>query len=482
MTVGETLLKITDYPFSFSITFLLLRADGIKDIFSEQTAIFLLIAGFAGTALTILDPIGKIMKYYFLWIAKISYLDPEKLSPFEKEVAKCSLRIGERLMNSLRKIRKNDYDIAPNDFTKISWAYIHSAFHTSAIELEKDKIVSTYYFLMTLYIATLVITYSGIFTDNYPDSFKNNVLCNVDCAKSATLVSINVIALCVVMVLIINGNKFFNKILIVATYLFSVGSKEVPHESTESVYQFIEIGDWQTAEYWRRQIQDDLRYKRGMRDLIIKSTETVYEPLYKEFLRLEGVFQLTELQKSYSTLGFGAWNAIKEGLLHLSVTDSEFVKLADSFQKECNRYENFLERAPREATEIILKHISSTYNENVTNAVYTVGGPTWVRNMELEHLGRNAIFGVSPEYPNVRCIPKHLKLTIKDQSGNISTKDITIPTELDKLSTVWNTIIDETHNQENVKQLKETYLKISEDMKILKEMCEKQNKLKYDVF
>lgn len=481
MTVGETLLKITDYPFSFSITFLILRAEGIKDIFSDQTAIILLIAGFIGTSLTILDPIGRIAKHYFLWIAKLEYLEPEKQSTFEKIVAKYSKNFAIQLTGLLNKFSKNDVEVIPEDFKKIDWTYIRSAFHTKAIELEKDKIVSTYYFLITLAVAVFVIKYSGIFADHFPNSLTQSGLCGVDCAKSITEASIWFLMLCVSVVLIINGTRFFNKLLIVATYLSSLGLKEVPRESTESVYQFIEIGDWQTAEYWRRQIQDDIRYKRGMRDLVIKSSEEVYDPLYTEFVRLETVFQKIELEKHYISLSFGAWTSIKDGLKHLSVTDGEFIEGVDSFQKDCNKYQYLLNHSNLNAPGIILKHLSVLYSRNVTNVSYTVNTSSGAKEININNLAESAIFGSTPNFIFQNAVPLSLSITATDQTGRVYSENM-IGTELNKFITGWDPIIYEVKNMASVQQLELTYGKIMKNVTILKDMCEKQNKLKYRVF
>ncbi|MDE1843582.1 MAG: hypothetical protein KGH95_08040, partial [Thaumarchaeota archaeon] len=102
MTSGETFLKVTDYPFAFSITLLLLRAYDIKDVFSDQNGIFLLIAGFTGTALTILDPVGRIIQNYFISIEKMNYLETEKLSRIERR----TLLVSKKIRNTLDKLRK----------------------------------------------------------------------------------------------------------------------------------------------------------------------------------------------------------------------------------------------------------------------------------------------------------------------------------------------------------------------------------------
>ena len=66
MTAGETLLKVTDFPFSYTviaITFLVL------DINFDDKKILILLAtaGALGTLLSVTNPVGRLLKY---WLKK----------------------------------------------------------------------------------------------------------------------------------------------------------------------------------------------------------------------------------------------------------------------------------------------------------------------------------------------------------------------------------------------------------------------------
>ncbi|MGI0023258.1 MAG: hypothetical protein ACRD9Q_10415, partial [Nitrososphaeraceae archaeon] len=72
MAIGETLLKITDYPFVYSLALIHLHFSGISPL-SPDGIIFLAVAGFAGTVLTIIDPVGRGFKLYTIGIEKASF-------------------------------------------------------------------------------------------------------------------------------------------------------------------------------------------------------------------------------------------------------------------------------------------------------------------------------------------------------------------------------------------------------------------------
>ena len=80
MAVGETLLKFTDYPFAYSILGLFSGIIGFS--LSENHLVYLGIAGALGTFLTILDPIGWLIRDGAKSRIKLnqkSYLKPDEI-------------------------------------------------------------------------------------------------------------------------------------------------------------------------------------------------------------------------------------------------------------------------------------------------------------------------------------------------------------------------------------------------------------------
>lgn len=445
MVAGESLLKIIDYPFAYSIVTVIGAIIGFS---ITANKIFLLgIAGALGTFLSIVDPLG--------WAVRNNLKD--------------KLPIKKPMVN---------YPITESDLFGEE-----SILKSRAITIETDKIISMIYFAITSGIFLIGIIFSPFLAENFIIHDKSNkVVCDSNCVKITTGIGSSFVCIVLGIVGIRRWSELTEKISIAIMHQRAISNEFVITNSLENMTRSLEQNDWVTAGKWGEKIEKEIENKQGKRDLIIQTTENVYEPLYKEFLRLDGVSQQIELQKQYFPLGFGAWGAIKERLLHLSITDGEFVKLADSFQKLANRYEYLINSAESVASLVITGHLSSTYNENVVNAVFTVGGPTWKGDVKLDDLSKSAIFGGEPNFAfGKTAIPQSLTLTIKDQSGNDSKKIIT-PPDLDKFINDWGLIVEEVKYQDSVKELEASYLKILEEIKTLKDKCEKQNKLKYKVF
>ena len=61
LTVGDTLLKLSDFPFAYSLLAILFFSVG-TDI-TKDHYLFLVISGFVATSLAIIDPFGKYVKW-----------------------------------------------------------------------------------------------------------------------------------------------------------------------------------------------------------------------------------------------------------------------------------------------------------------------------------------------------------------------------------------------------------------------------------
>ncbi len=61
MASGETLLKVADFPFSYSLMAIILSAIG-SDFQGANLYVYVSVAGSLGTFLTIIDPVGRILR------------------------------------------------------------------------------------------------------------------------------------------------------------------------------------------------------------------------------------------------------------------------------------------------------------------------------------------------------------------------------------------------------------------------------------
>ena len=130
MSSGKGGLNIKDYPFAFSITTLLFPSIIIT---ADQTVMFgiLIVGGFVGTILTIVNPFGIFAKYIYIWTSN------KKIIP---------------------EIRKTEF------INKVVSKNFHDSFSSPSISFETDKLVAMSYFIIVLGIALYRLVLDGDFT------------------------------------------------------------------------------------------------------------------------------------------------------------------------------------------------------------------------------------------------------------------------------------------------------------------------------
>jgi len=274
LTVGETILKFTDYPFAYSLIAILLHVGGIgifpegTNIISEESILFLALAGTIGTTLAITDPLGRAVKHYSLWIQKISfnfYKNPE----YENTL------LFKFFSKVVRKMKEK-----PRISSK--WEDIESAHHTKAIEIEKEKIVSSLYFLFLIVLTNYVISYTDIIEKNLSKELAE-ILCSADCIKSITEPSLFLLSFILAFVIAWNGSFIIPRAKIVSTYLMATTTPKVTKTSNENLSRFIESGDWKTAQYWKGVVEIEFLEESGLKDVRDKNLNQHITKILSEF-------------------------------------------------------------------------------------------------------------------------------------------------------------------------------------------------------
>jgi len=225
MPIGETLLKITDYPFSFSTIFVMLTNFGINPL-GENGYFFLGLAGFVGTFLATVDPVGRWVRWYFMGFGRRKFFRTES--------------------------------------TITDWSYQRSAYYTKSIEFEKEKLVSTIYFLISILFFTTLVTNLSILEEK----IGSGILlmdCDINCISNGMLTILLIMFSIIFAYMILNGINMNKKAEIVALYLFCISSPAVSKTTVESISRSIDIGDWKTAEYWKEKLIQEIKYEEGFR-------------------------------------------------------------------------------------------------------------------------------------------------------------------------------------------------------------------------
>ncbi len=135
MTFAETVIKLTDYPFLYSVVTLFLTYTSGNILESEPSRIFLLLGmlGVFGTILSILDPVGYLIRRWYIhtkgWLKSLSHNIKKRLSNREKLIT----------------------------FSQTPGTYWKKYISTHWISYEIDRIVSMIYFLIIILVLICII-------------------------------------------------------------------------------------------------------------------------------------------------------------------------------------------------------------------------------------------------------------------------------------------------------------------------------------
>lgn len=432
MTTGETLLKITDYPFAYSFVFIL---GGILGFSLTQNKFYLLgIAGTLGTFLTIIDPMGGYVRY----------------------------RLEQRMSKT-----KVESETEPN------YEHQKSAIGSRAIGVEIDKIVALIYFAITLalFVIGMAIPMSEL-ADNFVIVGKHQeIICNSFCIKGYSVGG----SLSVAFILSEVGRRRWSeldkKLKTAGMHQRAIENEYATQNSVENMTSAIDQGDWTTADKWASKIKEEIKYKKGKRDIVIKSAETVYLPLTLEFSRIKTTIDTFPARRIYPTINFGAWLAIKERLGHLVVDDPKFRERMDNFQSKTRQYDELFDRNRQKIEDIINKIASRIYNKNnVIGVGYFVGtqGETFATPLS------NCVFcNIHPKDIEPTRKPYSIQIdwieNTTQQRENMASQE-----QIDKFNNAWDEIKKEAENDPDVKKMRELFEEIKkENLELLKIATEK---------
>ena len=153
----ENIIKLTDYPFIYSVLgsiFIMSFHKNINPIntnnpFNEFVPILIFI-GIFGTIFSIIDPFGRSVKYVILVIENYKILIVQNhLKRFIQAFYVLSLR------DFIEKIRKRKQENRKID--EIPKVHLRKLLNTTWINYEIDKLVSTFYFIIALFLLIFIL-------------------------------------------------------------------------------------------------------------------------------------------------------------------------------------------------------------------------------------------------------------------------------------------------------------------------------------
>lgn len=238
MTVGDTLLKLSDFPFAYSLLAILFFSAG-TDI-TKDHYLFLVISGFVATSLAIIDPIGKYVK------------------------------LGRKrvITNSKKDEETKKYEI--------------SALNTGSINLEIEKIVNFIYFVLVLVAFALAVNFAPLFASHLMIKNNDNVtICAETCVKSLGLTIPTIIVLLLILEARQRIIKLKQNIEIMGFYRHSMDLQSATLQSKENLNKAIEQNDWELADWWKSQVTKEIEVEAGLEE---QKRKLQIERLEKQFI------------------------------------------------------------------------------------------------------------------------------------------------------------------------------------------------------
>ncbi len=429
MPSGETLLKFTDYPFAYSFIAIMSGIMGFS--IGENQLVFLGIAGAFGTFLTIIDPLGGLLRRNTKNIIHKTYEKKGKLKSLEEE-------------------------------------YKISALKSKSITYEIEKIIGLFYFVLIIILFMVVVSTPTVFYEKLIIYDNNNEpICSDLCFKTGYL-TLSGIAL---IILGIKATGFWKeideKIEIAGFHQIAINDDNATQTSVESMTRAVEQNDWALARLWCDKIRDEIKYKKGKRELIIKSADLVYSPLHKETIDFENKLNQSPPLGRYSSFVHDEWDKIKLYSHQSIIDDSELRHRIDSFYNLMYDYNEQRGTTNKEIEKIINKHVSNEFGGNISRVGYEV-----------------RIDNVNNGVDLIGCVlAKIHPLNVNEKKGTMSSLDLTTNNQVNRIDTpqgsqkfdnVWPTIISDVHANPEVQKIQRMYSELKiENSKLRKIYSEK---------
>lgn len=354
MAAGETLLKFTDYPFAYSIVGIISGMLGFS--LSQNSLIFLGLAGAIGTFFTIVDPLGEILR-----------------------------------KNAERRIKKKNQK---KELDSMELQFKLSSLKTKSITYELEKIIGIFYFLIVIILFLFAVILPTPFFEKLMIHDSNNVpLCSDWCFK----LSYSVLSFFALLIIFEKVRRFWRelnkKINIAADHMSIINDDNATQTSVASMTRAVEQNDWELAELWSHKIDDEIINKKGKRELIIKSADLVFSPLHFESSDFQKYLENLNQTKQYADFETKKWDEIKQKSLQSLVEDIELRQRIENFYKLMNDYNDLTRQIFPEINQIINKNFSNVFGKDVNGVELHMDHPN---SGNTVYLYQHAMFETNP--------------------------------------------------------------------------------------
>lgn len=430
MSSGETLLKITDFPFAYSVISVLFVAIGMN-IHDTKFITGLGIAGALGTFLTITDPVGRLLKFI--------------------------------LRRNLQKLK----DCAnENTIEYLNLDYSIRAIGTRSIGIEIDKIVSLFYFAFLLSFISICVTFSPYF-DTLLDVKNHNgaTLFNLVQSKSIIVIISSIVILILAIVLVRNRNDLRRHVHTAGVYQRGISSEFATPNTVDSISKAVDQNDWQTAEEWQNVLLKEIRTEKGKKDLLLQSVQSVYRPLYIEMMNIESTYNLVNSDGNFRQFQNAEWTKIKSSPEFLMINEQERNQI-ESFYGVIDEYNKIVEVSNNIASKILRQRVAIDYGEKYAGINYWIESTRGVQAPSLQAL---MLTGMHPmaQFPN-ETHPKMHRIELLTDGGR--GENYTEEDAIMKFNTFWENLVKDADNNLEIKRMKGYFKDIHDKSEKLKSL------------
>ncbi|MGI0102700.1 MAG: hypothetical protein ACREA7_08920 [Nitrosotalea sp.] len=428
MPSGETLLKVTDFPFAYSVISVLFVAIGMN-IHDMKFLTELGIAGALGTFLTITDPVGRLLKSI--------------------------------LRHNLQKL-KDCTNENTTEYTNLDYSI--RAIGTRSIGIEIDKIVSLLYFAFLLSFISLCVTFSPYF-DTILD-VKNHdgaILFNSVQSKSIIVIISSIVILILAIVLVRNRDDLRRHVHTAGVYQRGISSEFAMPDTVDSISKAVDQNDWQTAEEWQNVLLKEIRTEKGKKDLLLQSVQNVYRPLYVEMMNIESTYNLVNSDGNFRQFQNAEWMKIKSSPEFLMI-DKQIRDQIELFYDVIGKYNKIVEVSNNIASKILRQRVAMDYGDKYAGINYWIESTSGVQAPSLQAL---MLTGMHPmaQFQN-ETHPNMLRIELVTAGGtgeNYQGEDVIV-----KFNTFWDNLVKDADNNLEIKRMKGYFRDISDKSKKLK--------------
>jgi hypothetical protein len=274
----QNLLKLTEFPFSYSLMGLLVLIFGQdtspEDFSLDKFGPLLILTGFVATTLSICDPVGAAQRLIIKGQGRrfipttVDKLMEERI--FRRKISEL-FRLPYIVAIGYSPDDAKKFDKRPQHLVSLTTQLLkglkQQAVKTKWITAEIDRITALVYFITIISLFIVTTQIYPVFLQNFSRIFED-----IESTKLGILAFSLSALIAVSLMFILRIKSLLGKAVTVFLYLTALNAIKTEKESLKTTLQDIECylndNDWTLAEYWVRRLRDEYT------ELFVERTES----------------------------------------------------------------------------------------------------------------------------------------------------------------------------------------------------------------